>query len=358
MIALGQHPLAGLVEQQHRAHRLGTLQLEESRHRLEGVSQRLAGGDAGQHRALPGLEPLRQLHGGDVAEEAGEGTPGLGRDLGDRQLDLDLLAVGAQRRQLQPPSQHPLLAGVEETAHPRLVRRAHLRRDDHVGKQAPHHVGAGMSEGPLGRRVELEDAAIVTHGDDAVEGALDRGAHALLALAQAAFLLLALGDVVHGDHCTQQSAARRADLLAAAKHEPTRQVLRRDHHLDLAHRLAAQRAEQRYLLHLHRGDAVGVVKVVVGRPVLGLQRLLGQPMKLAGGLVEKRHDAVGIAGNDALGQAVERDLQEFPLLLKHRLRLLALRDVLEGALHAHHLALGVEHGPAQGTHPDLVAAGG
>ena len=61
---------------------------------------------------------------------------------------------------------------------------AHSLGHEHVAEHLPDHIVAIMTEGPLGRLVEVGYPAAGVHPDDAVEGALDDGGLASFAQCQ------------------------------------------------------------------------------------------------------------------------------------------------------------------------------
>jgi len=64
------------------------------------------------------------------------------------------------------------------------MRPAQSLRDEEFGEGAAQHVGAGMAEGALRRRIELGDAAVGINGDDAVQRGPYDGAGTRLTVAQ------------------------------------------------------------------------------------------------------------------------------------------------------------------------------
>ncbi len=144
--------------------------------------------DAAQRGLLLGQRAqglLVALAAGDVADVAGELRRALDLRLRDRDLDGELAAVGAHRRQLDGMADELPLAGRDVLRDAVAMRLAQGGRDDQLGQLAPHHLGGRVAERPLGGPVDLDDVAVGVHGDDAVEGGVEHRRLAGVALAQA-----------------------------------------------------------------------------------------------------------------------------------------------------------------------------
>ena len=88
--------------------------------------------------ALPFQRLLRPPALRDVANEAAESQFPAGTGGRDRQLHGKLMAVAAQRHDLDSPVQDGSVSGGQIPAEPVLVCFAQLRRDDHLGQRAAH----------------------------------------------------------------------------------------------------------------------------------------------------------------------------------------------------------------------------
>ncbi len=121
--------------------------------------------------ALLGLlaRGLGGVHAGEVAQEGDEQRLVVDVVAGDGQLDRDLAAVAPHRAQLEPAAEDAGLAGGEVPRDRPLVRRAEVRRDDQLRDRPAARVGAVVSERALGGGVEVDDAALGVHRDDAVQ---------------------------------------------------------------------------------------------------------------------------------------------------------------------------------------------
>ena len=75
------------------------------------------------------------------------------------------------------------------------MRLAQRRGHDQLGHLPAHDRVACVAEDALGRRVELDDRAVVVDRDDAVERRVQHRARAGVARSQRGLALLALGDV-------------------------------------------------------------------------------------------------------------------------------------------------------------------
>src|ERR671915_40623 len=113
------------------------------------------------------------------------------------------------------PDERPFAGGdVALDAAP--VRDAQRGRDDQLGQLAADHLVGAVAEGLLDRAVDLDDAALVVHRDDAVERRVEDRGLARVALAQAllgAPALDALADAVaEARHRGEQAGVRLAAL--------------------------------------------------------------------------------------------------------------------------------------------------
>ena len=144
--------------------------------------------DAAQRGLLLGQRAqglLVALAAGGVADVAGELRRALDLRLRDRDLDGELAAVGAHRRQLDGMADELPLAGRDVLRDAVAMRLAQGGRDDQLGQLAPHHLVGRVAERPLRGPVDLDDVAVGVHGDDAVEGGVEHRRLAGVALAQA-----------------------------------------------------------------------------------------------------------------------------------------------------------------------------
>ena len=79
----------------------------------------------------------------------------------------------AQRRHSDPPVEDAAVAGREVTRHAGFMRSAMPLRDDDIADLGADRALARDAEHRLGRRVELDDNAVIVAGDDRVEGAFE-----------------------------------------------------------------------------------------------------------------------------------------------------------------------------------------
>src|SRR5690606_17243530 len=124
---------------------------------------------------------LRALALGDVADERAEVQPLAYLDGADRDLDLELVAVAAQRVELGAAVQQRRLARFDEAAESGAVRVAVAFGHDEVGDLTAERLLARPAEHLLGGRVPVDDAAALVDGDDGVEGGVDDQASRFLA---------------------------------------------------------------------------------------------------------------------------------------------------------------------------------
>src|SRR6266850_2888504 len=100
--------------------------------------------------------------------------------------------------------------------------------------------------------------------------------------------------------------------------------------------LALQRAVKRDLLGCEGRFSVGVVELVLARPLLGGNCLLLHAVQLPRRAIEEREHPILVAGNDAGVEAVEQGAKKLALALESRLRVvpgLSLGGFLDGAPH-------------------------
>jgi len=130
----------------------------------------------------------------------------------DRELDRKFGAVGAQRRGLDQPTDERTVARLGKARESLGVAAAQALGNDDVGEKPADDVGARVAERAFGSGVELDDATVAVHADDAVEGRLDGRAQARLAALQLALALTSLGDVSYdGEHVRLTAIADRDD---------------------------------------------------------------------------------------------------------------------------------------------------
>ena len=65
-----------------------------------------------------------------------------------------------------------------------------IRRDDQIGQWPAEHVALAIAERPLRSRIELDDATVTVHGNDAVERRFHDCPVSSIALAQRRFRAL------------------------------------------------------------------------------------------------------------------------------------------------------------------------
>src|SRR5262245_38740720 len=106
----------------------------------------------------------------NVANETGECRRARKIDLRDRHLDRELAPVATHPRQLDSRIEVNGMSGLEVASEATAVIRSQRRRHDELGHVLTDGVVARIAKDPLGRRIELENAALRVHRDDAVEG--------------------------------------------------------------------------------------------------------------------------------------------------------------------------------------------
>ena len=112
---------------------------------------------------------------GDVTDEGREHRRSLDRDPRYGQLHRELGAVRAHCGQLDPTSQDRALARGKEMGQASVVGIAESGRDDQLGDLGTDRPVARVAEGPLRRRVELDDPPPVVHDDHGVERGFEDG---------------------------------------------------------------------------------------------------------------------------------------------------------------------------------------
>ena len=180
---------------------------------------------------------------------------------------------------------------------------AQARRDDHVGEQAAEHGLAAVAEDALGGRVELDDAAVVVHPDDAVERGLDGRPQARLAALQLALAHAPLGDVADD---------REHVRLAAVVHRDHAQV-----GVEAA-AVGAQRdrLDARFLALQRALDALAPLGDIAGREGLGIAAARRQLLaREAVEAQERRVDVDDLEVRVAQHERVGRGLEDRAVLL-------------------------------------------
>ena len=143
--------------------------------RFQLVHRRLQLSRAQPHALLQfGVQPVQVLLGlfaiADVADEADVQLLAAGPlNLRDRQLHGKLRAVGAHRPHLEPPAQDGVVTGLAMPGETGAMPFPEIGRDDQVRERPADRVVSAIAERALGSRVELDDAALHIHRDDAVE---------------------------------------------------------------------------------------------------------------------------------------------------------------------------------------------
>ncbi len=174
-------------------------------------------------------------------------------------LDRQQRAVGAHRGRLAAAAEVVALAGHHELAQHPAHLVAQRRRHDGVGDLAPEHLGAAVAEEPARRRVELDDAALVVGGQDAVERRVEDQRLADLARAQLLLPLAGLAEGAHRERERGRAGALRPRLGVDESGDPLPGIGAVDQELD-AHpvALALLACEPHHLPHhRHWRGAVG-----------------------------------------------------------------------------------------------------
>ena len=221
-VALQRRALGLLLEQAGAAHHDGQRVVQLVRHagqqaahrgELLALAQRVA-------LALDLAGALDAL--GDVAHRGGVVHDAVELGAEQHHLHRELAAVVAQRRHLHAPAHHPRRAAGGHARHARGMGGAVLRRHDQRAHLQAQHVGAAAAEHGLGRRVELDDAALAVGADDAGDGVVDDGGLQRLGLAPAllqfALALEGLGD--GGDPALPAAAEPRRRGLGVGRQRP------------------------------------------------------------------------------------------------------------------------------------------
>ena len=189
-------------------------------------------------------------------------------------------------------------------------------------RRAPEAVLDGEPGGVGPRLAQMRPAARLVGLEDAVGHALQHAAMALLAAAQAALGVAERGQVGVDDDGAEAAAVGADDRPAAL--EQRAPALGRLHvDLDVAHLLAAQRAQQRRLVRAERRP-VGMAQAEALGPLERVQVVVDL------GAVEGEQPAVGVGDADALAELREHRGQEPALLLQRALQLALGADVAEG----------------------------
>ena len=330
-------------------------------HSGPGVAHRQQHVRAGPRAGVAPCEGLIQI---DVRRSQGE-LAALGHGVAgvDHQVHDDLLDLS--RVGLDPAERLPLHGGHLDVLSDHAAEHLVEVREEGVEIQHPgldHLLPAEREElarqggGALGRLLDLIDLGahrvalgqalgdqLPVPGDDVqqiieVVGDPARqpadGFH-LLRLPKLLLELLALRDVVHGDHRAEVPAVPVQDRLTARDDRARQAVRGNDGQLGVADLLALQRPEERNRLFLQGSLPVRVEQAVVFGPSLRRQGFLRKAVELPRGAVEQRQDAVPVAGHDANLEALEQRPEELSFVLQR------LLDLPSRAA-----AVGFAHGPA------------
>ena len=153
-----------------------------------------------QELVLEGVRPeqcrLGLLAGSDVANDAGKTWAIAAAHFADRQLHRERRAVPPQAFEFAADADDPRLAGPQVASDVLVVMLA-VRRRREQGDVAADQFGGGIAEQTLDGRIGAFDDAMVIDGDDAVDGGVQNGLDARLALAQCRLCLLAGSDVAN-----------------------------------------------------------------------------------------------------------------------------------------------------------------
>ena len=158
---------------------------------------------------------------GEVADEPVEHDAAAAPQLGDAELDLDLVAVTPQRLDLEPAAEDLALAGAQEMFEAGAVIVAMNRRDDQVAEFLADRLGARPAEDLLGLRIPVGDDPAFVHLHEGIERGIDDAARELLAFAQALLREPALGHVAADEEialdrfgpCAEPGQRHRASVL-------------------------------------------------------------------------------------------------------------------------------------------------
>ena len=163
-------PARGLGVVDDRRERL----IELVRERRGHLAHRAQARDVNQLR-LQLLETLLALPArAHVLQEPGKKLPPGRLDLADRELERKDRPVLALAQNLATDADDPPLAGAQEALQVGVVLLA-IGRGHQAGDVAPDHLGRGIAEHPLGRRIEgLDDAALVDRDQPVGRGRQDR----------------------------------------------------------------------------------------------------------------------------------------------------------------------------------------
>jgi len=166
---------------------------------------------------------------------------------------------------------------------------------------------------------------------------------------EALLVALLLGHVVHGHHGAELPAVLVDQGLPVDADLAQLAVRRGQDDLGVAQPLAGHGAQQRVLVGLHR-RAVGVAQHPAARDAADRLHVVTEPVEAAGGGVEDRHPALGVAGHDPLVEGVEQHAEELLLLAEGVSRPLDVGHVGERADDTGHPAVRGDDGLR--AHPD------
>ena len=232
----------------------------------------------------------------DVAEVAGERRRTGHLDAGDGELERKHRAVGTNAGDLHPLVQHRGLLGREVTREAAAVAFAKLGRDDERGHFPAHHVDRAIAEGALGRRVEIDDTALVVHGHDAVEGGIEHRTMTRLLRAQrlrvAASLHRLADQIAERDHGGEKLGVELARFTRVELDDP-----------EHAPGAAVREAERRVEAGPARGRRAR--EVLIGRDVGNPGGLTAAPHPPGQPLARRQH-RVRAGGLELLGVGADR----------------------------------------------------
>ena len=151
--------------------------------------------EVGEFGAVTGHGLLGMHALGHVAQDGGEQLLAAHRDLGDRRLQLQQLAVGVQAAHLAGGHGSGGGTGVAKPVHVATVVLAVATGQQDVQVLAEHGVGWATKDA-FGGWVEQADTALDVDADDRIAGRIDHGGEHLAFLAHAPLG----GEVVHLGH--------------------------------------------------------------------------------------------------------------------------------------------------------------
>lgn len=146
-------------------------------------------------------------------------------DGGGGQFHGNLGAVLAESGHLQSLVERGAFPRLEVVADAARVRGPKGGRDDQFGEGAPARFGERVAEGPLGRRVPLDDALLVINRDDAVQRVLHDAPLARLAGPQLPLGLLALGELAVQLQAGDDLARERLQRARLLRRQGTRHTV-------------------------------------------------------------------------------------------------------------------------------------